>query len=174
MGVSTHSCSTPASGYAGVGAFWEVPAAEFDEVFATNVRGAWLCAKAADRLWREVVRSWSWPRCRASSVYPGETIYSSSKGAVLQLARGMAGDLAEHGIASMPCVPGSATRRSRAGSSTGPATTAAVEAEYAAAAPLGRMGSADEIARATLFLASDQSSFTTGASLVCDGGVTIR
>lgn len=161
-------------GYPGVGAFWEVPAAEFDEVFATNVRGAWLCAKAARPIMARGGSIVVMASMSSFVVYPGETIYSSSKGAVLQLARGMAGDLAEHGIRVNALCPGICDTPLTRWFIDGSGDSAAVEAEYAAAAPLGRMGSADEIARATLFLASDQSSFTTGASLVCDGGVTIR
>ena len=44
----------------------------------------------------------------------------------------------------------------------------------AAAAPLGRMGEAGEIAQAILYLASDESSFTTGAEIVVDGGLTAQ
>ena len=44
--------------------------------------------------------------------------------------------------------------------------------EYEAAAPLGRMGSAEEVANAALFLASDEASFITGSALIVDGGTT--
>jgi NAD(P)-dependent dehydrogenase (short-subunit alcohol dehydrogenase family) len=107
-------------------------------------------------------------------VYPGESVYSASKGAVLQLARGMAGDLAERGVRVNALCPGicdTPLTRWFIDRSDDPTAT---EAEYAAAAPLGRMGTSDEIAKATLFLASDESSFSTGASLVADGGLMIR
>src|SRR2546423_240660 len=44
--------------------------------------------------------------------------------------------------------------------------------EYEAVAPLGRMGTAEEVANAALFLASDEASFITGAALLVDGGTT--
>ena len=50
----------------------------------------------------------------------------------------------------------------------------ALKAEYAAVAPMGRLGTAREIANCILFLASDEASFVTGAALVADGGTVIR
>ena len=94
-------------------------------------------------------------------VYPGETVYSASKGAVLQLARGMAGDLAEAGIRGQRSLPRNLRHTARAGSSITPTIRLPTEAEYNAAAPLGRMGTAEEIARATLFLAADESSYAS-------------
>jgi len=107
-------------------------------------------------------------------VYPGETVYSSSKGAALQLARGMAGDLADRGVRVNALCPGNSDTpftRDFIDESDDPATT---EAEFGAFSPLGRMVTAEEIARATLFFASDDSSYCTGASLLADGGATIR
>ena len=49
-----------------------------------------------------------------------------------------------------------------------------MEAAFAANHPLGRLGEADEVARAFLFLASDESSFTSGADLTVDGAGAIR
>ena len=50
----------------------------------------------------------------------------------------------------------------------------ALEQEYAAIAPLGRLGTAREVADAVLFLASDESTFVTGSGLLVDGGTTAR
>jgi meso-butanediol dehydrogenase / (S,S)-butanediol dehydrogenase / diacetyl reductase len=161
-------------GYPGVGPFWEVLPEEFDAVFRTNVRGAWLCARAAvplmDRGGSIVVMA----SMSSFVVYPGETVYSASKGAALQLARGMAGDLAERGIRVNALCPGicdTPLTRYFIEASDEPTAT---EVEFEKFAPLGRMGTADEIAFATLFLASDESSYCTGASLLADGGATIR
>ena len=49
-----------------------------------------------------------------------------------------------------------------------------LKAEYAAVAPMARLGTAREIANCILFLASDEASFVTGAALVADGGTVIR
>jgi NAD(P)-dependent dehydrogenase (short-subunit alcohol dehydrogenase family) len=51
---------------------------------------------------------------------------------------------------------------------------AALAAEYAAVAPLNRMGQPEEIANCILFLASQEASFVTGAALIADGGTVIR
>lgn len=161
-------------GYPGTGPFWEVTPADFDQVFRTNVRGAWLCARAAAPLMGRGASIVVMASMNSYIVYPGETIYSASKGAALQLARGMAGDLAKRGVRVNALCPGICdTPLSRwfIDASDDPAAT---EIEYNAISPLGRMGTAEEIARATLFLASDESSYCTGASLLADGGVTIR
>lgn len=158
----------------GIGPFWEVQPDDFDEVFRVNVRGVWLCARAAAPLLGEGATVVVMASMSSFVVYPGESVYSASKGAVLQLARGMAGDLAERGVRVNALCPGicdTPLTRWFIDQADDPAAT---EAEYAAAAPLGRMGTADEIAKATLFLASDESSFSTGASLVADGGLMIR
>jgi NAD(P)-dependent dehydrogenase (short-subunit alcohol dehydrogenase family) len=47
-----------------------------------------------------------------------------------------------------------------------------LEAEYHATAPLGRMGTPEEVANCVLFLASDEASYVTGSTLVVDGGFT--
>lgn len=161
-------------GHPGTGPFWEVDPADFDLVFRTNVRGIFLCARAAVPL---IPRNGSIVVMASMSsyiVFPGETVYSASKGAVLQLARGMAGDLAERGIRVNAFCPGICdTPMTRYFINTSP-DPAATEMEFTGAAPIGRMGTADEIARAALFLASDEASYCTGASLVADGGYMVR
>jgi NAD(P)-dependent dehydrogenase (short-subunit alcohol dehydrogenase family) len=161
-------------GYPGLGPFWDVPPDEFDLVFQTNVRGVWLGARAAVPLLARDSSIVVIGSMESYVVYPGETVYAASKGAVLQLARGMAGDLAERGVRVNCVCPGicdTPLTRWFIDKADDPAKT---EAEFNAVAPLGRMGTAEEIARTVLFLASDESSYCTGIGLLVDGGVTIR
>jgi NAD(P)-dependent dehydrogenase (short-subunit alcohol dehydrogenase family) len=161
-------------GYPGVGPFWEVQPEEFDLVFRTNVRGVWLCARACRPLLGRGSAIVVMGSMESYVVYPGETVYAASKGAALQLARGMAGDLAEHGVRVNALCPGICDTPLTRWFLDGADDPAALEAEFHAASPLGRMGTAEEIARAALFLACDDSSYVTGAGLVADGGLTIR
>jgi NAD(P)-dependent dehydrogenase (short-subunit alcohol dehydrogenase family) len=102
-----------------------------------------------------------------------EAAYAASKGAVVSLTRQMAVDFAPEIRVNALC-PGmvEAPTRDRA-AAYGPAELARREA-WAREQPLARYGTHDEIAQAALFLASDASSFVTGAALVVDGGMSIR
>jgi len=103
----------------------------------------------------------------ARVAYPGSTAYCTSKGALLQLAKGIALDYAGEGIRANTLSPGGiATDRQLVRF----ADMATAHREWGARHPLGRLGEPDEIARAALFLASDDSSFMTGADLLVDGG----
>jgi NAD(P)-dependent dehydrogenase (short-subunit alcohol dehydrogenase family) len=101
----------------------------------------------------------------------GRSAYSSSKAGLIQLARVLALDHAEQGIRVNALSPGAVvTDRllSRFGSAE------AAETALAPLYPMGRLGRPEEIAAAALFLASEDSSFMTGANLVVDGGYTAR
>jgi len=161
-------------GQIGTGPFWAVLPGEFDLVFRTNVRGVWLGARAILPLMGHGGSVVVMASMSSFVVNEDETVYSATKGAVLQLARGMAGDLASRGIRVNALCPGVCdTPMTREWIDAQP-DVAAAEAEAGAFALLGRMGTVDEIARAALFLASDESSYCTGASLLADGGATIR
>jgi 3alpha(or 20beta)-hydroxysteroid dehydrogenase len=98
----------------------------------------------------------------------GMVAYTASKFAVRGLTRTAALELGELGIRVNAVIPGP----TRTAMTTRKGWT---DADYDAAYggyPLGRMGRADEIASLCLFLASDESSFCTGADFVADGGVT--
>lgn len=98
---------------------------------------------------------------------PGRAPYCASKGALIQLARVMALDLAAHRVRVNTLSPGAVETR-RMVFRWGDMETARARAtpQY----PLGRLGQPEEIAAAALFLAADASSFMTGADLVVDGG----
>jgi NAD(P)-dependent dehydrogenase (short-subunit alcohol dehydrogenase family) len=97
-----------------------------------------------------------------------QTAYTASKGAVLSMTREIAVEYARRGIRCNALCPG-------------PIDTPLL-AELLADAdrrrrrfvhiPMGRLGQAEELAKAALFLASDDSSYMTGASLIVDGGIT--
>ena len=152
-------------GRPGLGPFWEVEPADFDLVFRTNVRGVFLGARALAPLMESGGSIVVMASMSSFIVNEDETVYSASKGAVLQLARGMAADLAPRGVRVNALCPGVCdTPMTRWWIDSQP-DRAAAEAEAHGFALLGRMGTADEIARAALFLASDESSYCTGASL---------
>ncbi|MGH7898896.1 MAG: SDR family NAD(P)-dependent oxidoreductase, partial [Candidatus Binatia bacterium] len=99
----------------------------------------------------------------------GLAAYNAAKAAVINLTRTAALELAASGIRVNAVCPGVIdTPPVRRAFSVAPDREQAVSA----AVPLGRLGRPDEIAKAILFLASDDSSYMTGATLVVDGGLT--
>ena len=154
-----------------IGTIADMGEVEFDEVFRVNVKGPWLAIKAAIPLLRRggaVILNAS---INGHLGMPGTSAYAASKAALRSLARTAASELAAKGVRVNAISPG-------------PTDTGIVEkvlsAEDAAAAhtalagriPLGRHASSEEIARAVLFLATDDSSFMTGEEIVVDGGLT--
>jgi len=98
---------------------------------------------------------------------PGQSIYAASKGALLALGRTLGSELAPRGIRVNTIVPGlidagMVKRADRRRIS-----------EAAARIPMGRLGRAEEVAAATLFMASDDASYITGQVLIIDGGITL-
>lgn len=101
-------------------------------------------------------------------VSPGYDAYSASKGGVLALARVMARDYATEGVRVNALMPGFTETGITARAFTNRASLERITAGI----PLGRAAHPDEIAAAALFLASDESSYVTGAILAVDGGQT--
>lgn len=99
--------------------------------------------------------------------------YSTSNAGVLGLTRIIAVEYASRGIRANSVLPGHIdTPFVRAKIPEGQAALEAYANERAAWCPMGRMGTAWDVANASLFLASDEASFITGAELIVDGGVT--
>ena len=99
----------------------------------------------------------------------GQAAYCATKGALLQLAKAMALDHVDDNIRVNSLSPGG-TATERLVKRFGDMETA--ERVWGPKHPMGRLGRAEEIARAAVFLASDDASFMTGADLLVDGGYT--
>lgn len=105
---------------------------------------------------------------------PGQSIYGASKAAVAQLSRGAAIDWASTGIRVNCVAPGlTETEMNRTWVDDQP-DPREFRRQLLADVPLGRMGTPEEVAAAVLFLASDEASNITGATLAVDGGYTAR
>jgi NAD(P)-dependent dehydrogenase (short-subunit alcohol dehydrogenase family) len=97
-----------------------------------------------------------------------QTAYTASKGAVLAMTREIAVEYARKGVRCNALCPGPIDTPLLAELLSDPVR----RQRRLVHIPMGRLGRAEELARAALFLASDDSSFMTGASLVVDGGIT--
>jgi len=97
-----------------------------------------------------------------------QTAYTASKGAVLSMTREIAVEYARRGIRCNALCPGPIDTPLLAELLADPARRQRRFVHI----PMGRLGQAEELAKAALFLASDDSSFMTGASLIVDGGIT--
>jgi NAD(P)-dependent dehydrogenase (short-subunit alcohol dehydrogenase family) len=99
--------------------------------------------------------------------------YVASKGGLLQLTRALAVELAPRGVRANCVCPGNIDTPLTTRFASAAEDPAAALAAYAGEAPMGRLGTAAEVARCVRFLASDSASFVTGAALVADGGMTV-
>jgi NAD(P)-dependent dehydrogenase (short-subunit alcohol dehydrogenase family) len=108
------------------------------------------------------------------AAFPGNAAYCASKGAVLAMTKAMALDGAPVGIRVNAICPGYIDTPNLRGYFDEQDDPAAAAATSAGAAPLGRMGTPEEMGAVIAFLASDDASFVTGASLLADGGVLAK
>ena len=144
----------------------------FDRLLSVNVRGTFLMSRAAlgvmvPRRRGVIVNAGSTAGMRAVA---DRAAYVATKHAVVGLTRAMALDHVKDGIRVNAVCPGTTlTPWIDERLAEAPDPDAAMAA-LVARQPMGRLGTAEEMAAAYLFLASDESAFTTGATLVVDGG----
>lgn len=150
-----------------------VPVETWDELIATNLRGAFLVSRALLPVLRRPGGSIVFVASASALVgTPRMAAYSASKGGMVSLAREMAVDYADQGIRVNAICPGSIdTPMLRAGFDASP-DPAGAERDCIRRHPLGRLGTPEDVACGALYLASDEASFVTGATLVIDGGYT--
>jgi 2-keto-3-deoxy-L-fuconate dehydrogenase len=145
---------------------------DWNAVFAANVGGTWLWAKEAIPAMREsgggAILTVSSQLALAGG--RGNSAYIAAKGALLSLTRTMALDFAADRIRVNALVPGAIDTPLLTRGMARNADPAAMLERVRQRHALARIGTVDEVARAALFLASDDSSFTTGTALAVDGG----
>lgn len=154
------------------GTVTETDEATWERTFAVNVRGTFLWVRA---VLPTMIAAGGGAIVTVASQLAlaggrGSAAYVASKGAVLSLTRSVALDYAAQGIRANAVVPGAVDTPMMHRSFNRQPTPSTAMARSRNRHPLGRFGSAEEIAAAVLFLASDESSFTTGALLAADGG----
>jgi 3-oxoacyl-[acyl-carrier protein] reductase len=149
----------------------EVSEAEFDKVYAVNVKSIYHMTQAVVPLMRRqgggcIINTGSTAGIRPR---PGLTWYNGSKGAVHLLSRSMAAELAPDKI-RVNCVAPVIGETGLLESFMGLPDTAANRAKFIATIPLGRLSRPIDVANACLYLASDEAEFITGVVLEVDGG----
>jgi len=147
---------------------------EWERIFRVNVTGMFATCRAALRHMPDGGAIVTVGSINSFVAWENDGAYTASKGAVLQFTRALALDVVSRRIRVNTVCPGvidTPLTREFLDRSDDPE---ALAAEYAAVAPMNRMGTPEEIASCILFLASDEASFVTGTSLIADGGTVIR
>ena len=145
---------------------------DWDTVVDTNLKGPWLCCRAV----APVMKKQKWGRViNVSSMLgeislPGRSPYASSKGGLTLLTKTLALEWAKDGINVNALCPGPFATEINTPLLNDPAARAQMESNV----PLARWGDPVELGPAAVFLASEASSFMTGATLFIDGGYTAR
>ena len=137
----------------------------FDRTFALNVRALLFATQAATAIMPDGGAIVLIGSIAAAIGTKGYGVYGASKAAVRSFARTWAHELAPRNIRVNVVAPGPTDTAMMA------ATSAEVREQLNTLIPLGRMARVEEVASAALFLASEQSSFITGAELPVDGGM---
>lgn len=148
----------------------EITDEQWHQVMDVNLHGVLYFCRAAARQLVEAKRgaivtmgSLAGLRAKESRVS-----YTASKAAVINMTRSLALDLGGHGVRVNAVAPGVIDTPMQA------SKPAAVLQATAAKVPLGRFGTADEIAKVVLFLLSDMASYITGETIVTDGGLLAK
>lgn len=142
---------------------------DFDAVLDTNLKGAFLCMKAATRTmmkqrYGRIVNLSSVVGLRGNA---GQVNYAASKAGVIGMTKSAAKELASRGITVNAVAPGFIDTDMTA-SLPENARTALLSS-----IPVGRLGAAEEVAKAVAFLASDDAAYVTGQVLAIDGGMSM-
>ena len=167
-----------AAGFVHTGSVLDCSEADWDFAFQLNVRSQFRTIKA---FLPAMLKAGGGSIINVASVAgsikgaPNRFVYGTTKAAIIGLTKAVAADFVAQGIRCNAICPGtvespSLRDRIAAGAAASGQTLAQVEASYVARQPMGRLGRVSEIAALAVYLASDESSFTTGTAQIIDGG----
>jgi len=147
--------------------FLEGDEAWWDHLLDVNLKGAFLCSHRAAQIMARrgrgsIIHMSSGGATRA---HRGNVAYDASKGGIEAMTRAMALDLAPYGVRVNAIVPGLIRTYD---------LSEEAAAERGKVVPMGRLGSPEDIAGPTVFLATGDARYITGACLVVDGGVLVQ
>ncbi len=168
------------AGFVHPGNVMQASDADLDFAFALNVRSMFHTIRAflpgmVERKRGSIINVAS----VAGSIkgVPNRFVYSTTKAAVIGLTKSVAADYVATGVRCNAICPGtvdspSLRQRIQDQAKASGQFVHEVEAAFVARQPMGRLGRVDEIAAAALYLASDDSAFTTGVNMIVDGGMS--
>ncbi|MBI3119015.1 MAG: glucose 1-dehydrogenase [Candidatus Hydrogenedentes bacterium] len=153
------------------GPFINAPESAFDKTFEVNVKGYFMMAQRAAKMMVEEGRGSIINIASIEGITPSQMmgIYSMTKAAVIMLTKVIAKELGSSNVRCNCICPGLTETRF----ASVLIETPEIYQHYVQAAPMGRHAQPSEIVGAAVYLASDASSYTTGAVITCDGGTAI-
>jgi NAD(P)-dependent dehydrogenase (short-subunit alcohol dehydrogenase family) len=144
----------------------------FDKIFNVNVRGLFFTVQKAIKLLSDGATIVLVASNAQYMGIPSFAAYSATKAAVRTFARSWAAEFKDRGIRVNTLSPGPIDTPIFDTISPDPKVVEAAKQHFTSMVPLGRIGRPEEMAKAALFLASSDSSYSTGIDLVADGGLT--
>ncbi len=160
------------AGIAGATPVGQTSLASFEETIRTNLTAVFFTVQATAAHLNPGASIILNGSVHAVIGVPGWSAYAATKAGVRAMTRNLALEFAPLGIRVNQVTPGGTTTPIWSHQAPTDQAVAALEHWLAGTIPLGRLGEADEVAKAALYLASDDASNVTGAEIVVDGGAT--
>jgi NAD(P)-dependent dehydrogenase (short-subunit alcohol dehydrogenase family) len=159
------------AGIAEFAALDAVTEVQYDRQFDINVKGTFFTVQKALPLLPDGAAIVLMASIVGSKGFESNSVYSATKAAIRSLARTLTSDLKARKIRVNAVSPGPIETPALNNVLDSPEQVAQFKAQMTSVVPMGRIGEADEIAKAVVFLASDDSSYVTGVELFVDGGM---
>lgn len=160
---------------AGMGGFYPIESADeagFDRMFAVNLKGPYFLIRSLLPLFAKPASILLNTSINIHIGMPNSSVYAASKAGLLSLVRTLSGELIGRGIRVNAISPGPVSTPIFSKMGFTPEQLQAMGEHIRGQIPLGRFGDPVEIAKAAVFFASDESTYTVGSELVIDGGMS--